>query len=350
MSERSFKRDLRRPVLEGMIPCYILDPLFRIIDWNPALHEILAKPKKLHLGMSATKLLDLLDNEKECRDRVMKVFGVGKIPLIDHEPIIITIEKYGQIHFHKIATQIIGDNGQCQAWVVGLNIRECPKFDLLVSDIMKRIETEVLWEIFAQSLQQFVPLIPEWERALSSFYQTAADKSSLVLGMVTAHGPSQAFSKRAPSEFVVYEFNQAIIERMKSSLSAPWLQLIKEEVTEINLEREMNFDLCLSAFGMHKSATALSIYEQVAQSIKSGGKMKLMGFAPNLNWEKLLGPALAQKSQSADALLDCAQRLSSHWQKIGLEDTEAKLKKWGLKIEGKKSHLQGQIWELEASK
>src|SRR5262249_28307853 len=77
-------RDIRRPILDVIVPAYVLDMNFHFLDWNPAFDELLAGPLGLVRGDHALELVRQLANSQDVIDRSKQVFGQGD-PIVDTE-------------------------------------------------------------------------------------------------------------------------------------------------------------------------------------------------------------------------------------------------------------------------
>ncbi len=141
MPDHGFKVDRR--LFEGLTPTYLLDLNYNFVDWNWSFDELIAGPLKLKLLQHATDVVRALDNRKECLERSARVFAVDKVPLCDFEPLIITIAPYGQIHFRKLAFQILDDRGQPEYWVVQWNVNRVENEKALWDALETRIHTEL---------------------------------------------------------------------------------------------------------------------------------------------------------------------------------------------------------------
>ncbi len=135
------------PFLEGAfqssLPCYLLDPSYCFIDWNPAFDEIVAIPLNLERGQHVSEFVKQLNDKDRLFARAAKVFGVtGNVPAVDSETLIWNSKRFGEIEFHKLATQVCDEGGTQVGWVVQLSIRRASKFQELSDAVVARITRE----------------------------------------------------------------------------------------------------------------------------------------------------------------------------------------------------------------
>ena len=352
MAEKEFCRDLRRPVLENTVPCYILDSYFQIVDWNPALHEILAKTYNLEIGMSATRLIDFLENEEECRQRSVKVFGLQKIPLVDHEPIVFNHPKYGIINCHKFAAQILGPEGQGNAWSVQINICQCDEFEQLAQDLMGRVERELLWSKYGSALNR---LLPELDWNYFDYGKGVATKL-LVLGTGPGIGLNQVMADFPQAKFTGLEFNETMRELTKIQLGDRLenIDYIKEEPDRMGQFKDKSFDLCLSGEGLHRGTNVEGALEEVSRCLEAKGRFCFSLYSQDFSAQTMGALITKQTSKSneaaKDVLLECLVDLEKLIVGYSPDQTKTMLEKTGFTLEGHKQALGGLLNQYQAVK
>ena len=100
-----------------------------------------SKPKsEWSIGTEHEKFVYCLENSEGSIARAGKVFGIDQSPEVDHEPLILKTEKYGTIHFTKVATYYKNINKFGPSWLVFLNINASDKLSQLMDDIMDFIK------------------------------------------------------------------------------------------------------------------------------------------------------------------------------------------------------------------
>ena len=123
--------DELRPVLHQAIhytsPTYFLDTNLTLIDWNLAFELIfsrsLARIHGKHVKHFIVQLANydqVIDHAQEFTKKVHK----GKIPFVDLEPLSYSSERYGDVSFLKVATQLHDPQGKPRGWSVSLMIRD----------------------------------------------------------------------------------------------------------------------------------------------------------------------------------------------------------------------------------
>lgn len=125
---------IRHSLFDYMMPTYFLDEGFYIIAWNPAFEQIFGKPMGLKIGQHAAEFVGRWENSKEALARSAKVFSIGKVPVVDHEPVELKHKKYGLVRAQKMAIQVHHESEM--GWIVTYVLRDCEKFDQIMDDLM----------------------------------------------------------------------------------------------------------------------------------------------------------------------------------------------------------------------
>jgi branched-chain amino acid transport system substrate-binding protein len=105
-------REERKPILDLVGPSYILDPNYHFLDWNTSFEYFVAHPLGLKRGEHVASFLGKLDNNDEVQKRSDSKFRTNFVPPVDIEVLEYASKEFGLIVFNKIATQIIGQNGE----------------------------------------------------------------------------------------------------------------------------------------------------------------------------------------------------------------------------------------------
>ena len=124
-------------------PAYILDLNYHFLEWNWAFDEVVAKPLGISKLQHATDFIRAMDNRQEVLARSARVFAIDKTPRFDMEPLLVTIEPYGQVCFRKVASMIATADGEPEAWAIFLNIDSADNEGALWAAIQARIEREL---------------------------------------------------------------------------------------------------------------------------------------------------------------------------------------------------------------
>ena len=98
---------LIRPSAHPMTPMYLLDNMYRIIDWNEAFTIAFDRTMEGRKGRGVLEWTYFLDNYEEVLDHGVKAFAdANQLPVIDVEDINYTSLRYGKLSATKRAYQI----------------------------------------------------------------------------------------------------------------------------------------------------------------------------------------------------------------------------------------------------
>ncbi len=275
---QAFVRDLRRVTLDVIAPTYILDPNFQFVDWNISFENLVARPLGLRLGMHVISFVNQLANLDSVLKRSVRVFAPGQHPLCDTEALVFRSEKFGEIEFQKIASQILDESGQKKAWTVSLNISRAEKWNELWKDLSQWIEKETLWSAFALC-SNLITNHEEYVRMVRGL-QISIGKvdSSLELGSTD---PRLALElARAGATSWIVQPSQTMLEISRSRMGG-WV--LEQPVTTVrgSFERLEDFAkhgfttaLCLE--GMPRIEDPRAVFSHVKRLLRPGGSFHFL--------------------------------------------------------------------------
>ena len=156
---------LRAGALEFVGPTCLLDSEARIVDWNPAFSELIAKPLQIvrmhrddRFGLPADALAHSEDAEQ-----------------VRTEPIDLQLPGMGLISFRKITSELIGSNGQVCGWSVHLIGPDQSGTDVVWPRIIHRLKHEITWSKYAAVYDDLL-------LNFSRYRQLVRDVANLVAG------------------------------------------------------------------------------------------------------------------------------------------------------------------------
>jgi len=107
---------------DQLTPIFIMDPGYQIIDWNRAFARFFAEPIGIVKGSYVGDMLEHFEDFTGIRERAVKVFKVGQLPLQDIEEQAFDSPDFGMIRFKKIASQLRSNDGEQIGWICQLCI------------------------------------------------------------------------------------------------------------------------------------------------------------------------------------------------------------------------------------
>ncbi len=339
-----FIRDFKRPVYDLIVPTYILDSNFHIVDWNAAFDEICAKSLKLSLGMHASKFVLMWENGKESMQRATKVYSMGNMPFVDHEPAILKNERYGTIQFEKVASQIIDHHGVQKGWVVTYNICSAQQKGLLFDDITARVESELHWSVYAAAFEQLNPYVPGFTDALATIHDHVQESKTLCnLGAGSGIGLSKFLDKLHCDKIVVSEFNETMTEQLKKRLNKfKHAELLRIVPGHLPMYEEQSFDACFTYDGLYRAHDLNQTFGEIHRLLDRGGLFTFLTFHKDTDFPMLLKQTsdevkrlqkFEKLHESIDALEKSFANLSQVVKTFSLQTIKQLLEKNNFRIE-----------------
>ncbi len=145
---------LIRPSAHPMTPMYLLDNMFRIIDWNEAFTIAFDRTMEGRKGRSVLEWTYFLDNYEKVLEHGVKAFGdTNRLPVIDVETIEYTNLRYGKLTATKRAYQIPDDSGDCLAWLVTLDLKFADPVQQTTyhQDLIRHLGLDLMWSEYSIS-------------------------------------------------------------------------------------------------------------------------------------------------------------------------------------------------------
>lgn len=142
------------PCADPMMPMYLLDAHFRIIDWNDAFTLAFERTMEGRRGENVLEWVYFLDNYEQVLRHGAETFGDPEhLPRIDVETIEYTGSRYGKLIGKKRAYPIPDDNGECMGWLVTVepHFEEKEQKSLFYTDLLTRLKQALVWSEYALS-------------------------------------------------------------------------------------------------------------------------------------------------------------------------------------------------------
>ena len=304
-------RDEKRAVFDLVGPAYILDRAYHFLDWNTAFELLVARPLQLRRGTHVIEFLDKLTNRDEVFQRSNTVFLPGQDPLVDEEILKYQSSKYGEIIFHKLASQIPNLEGRSKAWSVQLNVVGVQmNQEQLWKDIAADLRKHAVWSKYSDSYDRVISPFTAYQKLVNLLVsQVGTSLRCADLGAGTGNVTMRLLGEqngRSASQRTVLaiEKNDSMLECLQRKLDLqPSLKrralLYKGDITTALREQEPeSLDACVMLnvlFALESPAEAL---QEVFRVLKKGGILTLSTSHRNTNIRLLFNAVkndLAQK-------------------------------------------------------
>ncbi len=159
------------PGLEPMIPAYLLDSEFRILDWNEAFSLVFDNTMEGRRGVNVLEWTFFLDNYEEILKTGERDFSnTEKLPYIHREEVHYTSRRYGSFVAEKLALRINGEEGELEGWYVRLQPRfsEPSSNRRLLQDLIIRLRWENIWRDYSLCYDRILTSSHTYRQLLNS--------------------------------------------------------------------------------------------------------------------------------------------------------------------------------------
>lgn len=283
------------PCSDQMMPMYLLDVNYRIIDWNKALSLAFDRTMEGRQGQSVLEWTYFLDNYDEVRDHGIHAFSdPNALPKIDVEEIHYTSQRYGTLVAKKRAYQLPKDDGTLLGWLVTLE----PHFETRETlvrfrlDLLQLLRMDLLWTEYAMSYDHVLMNTRVYPELVDTLLGEAGDLPRLpddarVLDLGAGSGNVTKRLVDSSQNRVVYavEPNRAMLEALKAKCQAylasdgraPRVVVLKQDVSSLFGLRDKSFDYAILSNVTYAISDPMPCYRSVRRVLRRGGELRLTG-------------------------------------------------------------------------
>jgi SAM-dependent methyltransferase/PAS domain-containing protein len=288
--------DLRiMPLADPMVPMYMLDRNYRILDWNEALSLAFDRTMEGRRGMSVLEWVFFLENFEEVLDHGKRTFSdVERLPVIDREQIKYKSMRYDFIEAEKRAYQIPGDDGTCVGWLAILDLkfaddRYAKEFQV---DLINVLQKSLLWTDYATSYDFVLNRTEVYPNLLSHIlgetgkpHSIPDDARILDLGAGTGNLTERLANSRRYARVFAIENNRAMLNLLKYKCK-PYLRQDDHEPGVIAIKQDIGslfglpanyFDYVIMNNVLYSLSDPIPCLEQVHLVLKRGGEVRISG-------------------------------------------------------------------------
>ncbi len=293
-----------------MIPMYLLDKNFRILDWNSAFSLCFDRTMEGRRGMSVLEWTYFLDNYQEVLDHGITAFsgGANAPPRLDIEALRYTSRRYGSITGTKRAYQIPNEDGSCRGWLITIEPKFADKEMTMkfYEDLFICLRQSLMWSEYALSYDQVLNSTEIYPELLQSILgerrpgpdPIAANSTVLDLGAGTGN-VTKLLADPAAQRLVIAIDNNAVMLEMLRRKCEPYLRqdangpgviAIKQDISSLH---GLNEDFCdyviLNNVLYSLDASAVSAcLSEVKRVLKPGGEVRISGPQKSTKLSKVL--------------------------------------------------------------
>lgn len=279
----------------AVTPLYLLDNMFRVLDWNEAFSLVFDRTMEGRIGESILKWTMHLKNFKEVTQEGMRAFGdPDNLPTFHMEPVEYDSLRYGPLKGIKRAYAVPGDDGETVAWLLAIEVefpdfRTKEQFDL---DIVRMLENDLMWSEYALLYDR---ILNRTELYNDLARQMLGQKGALEppkngarvldLGAGTGNLAIRLMNADGAYFVVAVENNRTMLEKLRHKtkayrtqvFGAPGVQCIKQDVTSLNGVEDESFDLVILNNVLYAVDDYESCLKEALRVLKPGGEIRISG-------------------------------------------------------------------------
>jgi ubiquinone/menaquinone biosynthesis C-methylase UbiE len=286
---------LVRPSAHPMTPMYLLDNMFRIIDWNEAFTIAFDRTMEGRKGRSVLEWTYFLDNYEEVIDHGVKKFSdTNHLPVIDVETIEYSSLRYGKLSAIKRAYQIPDDAEACLAWLVTLDLKfqNLNQQSIYHRDLLRHLGLDLMWSEYAISYDRVLNNTKVYPQLLDNLIGGSdgvdiipQDARILDLGAGTGNLALKLITTGRDRVIFAVENNRIMLQFLKSKCQgflrndseAGGIIAIKQDITSLfGLENDY-FDFVTLNNVLYAVEDADACLKEACRVLKPGGELRLIG-------------------------------------------------------------------------
>lgn len=289
--------DELRPVLHQAIhytsPTYFLDTNLTLIDWNLAFELIFSRSLARIHGKHVKHFIVQLANYDEVIEHAQqftKKVHKGKIPFVDLEPLKYSSERYGDVSFLKVATQLHDPQGKPRGWSVSLMIRDID-WEAFSRELADEARKDKLWSVYSASYDRVLQDFPPYKRLIDDVTNVIPPGEHTIADLGAGTGNVTAALLEAGHTVTAVESNWAMLDRLRSKkLSPDSLTVVKASVENLTSLPAESFDAAIMVNVLYSVTDPLTCLQGVNRILKPKGVLGLS----TTHAEIELDPLLAQ--------------------------------------------------------
>ena len=283
------------PCADPLVPMYLLDKDYRILDWNRAFSLAFDRTMEGRRGMSVLEWTYFLDNYEEVVAHGVEVFADGeRLPVIDVEQIRYRSDRYGPIVATKRADQVPNDDGSRLGWLVTVepsfeSAEVAVKYRL---DLLSLIRMDLVWSEYALSYDRVLLNTEVYPKLLRTFLgeegelQQIPDGACVLdLGAGTGNITKHLADPSRQRLIFALENNRAMLDVLQAKCkpflrrddAGPGVLAIKQDVGSLFGLRDDYFDFALLNNVAYSLDDPQACFRGVRRVLKPGGEVRVSG-------------------------------------------------------------------------
>ena len=307
----SYAADLQDlPVGDPTVPTYILDPDYRIVDWNTAFGLAFDNTMEGRRGQSILEWVLFLENYQDALDHGERVFAdANNLPNIDVEELEFQNQRYGMIRAVKRSYRLPDDSDRVRGWLCLLKLSfESNKAQARYNRALSRaLSMDYMWTEYSQAYDRVLPnteVYPHLLRTMAGLepngpLEPISDKARVLdVGAGTGNLASLILDNVPDAHIVAVESNHAMLRSLRIKCdgrtiaddSEAGVLPLKQDARSLFGLRPNSFDYALMSNVLYtlSDEDALKCLCHVFRVLKPGGSLRLTGPRTSTDIDKLM--------------------------------------------------------------
>ena len=296
------------PLADPMVPMYLLDKNYRVLDWNEAFNLVFDRTMEGRRGQSVLEWVYFLENYEEVIAHGEKAFSPAhELPAIDIEHLRYRSPRYGAISATKRAYRIPDDNATCACWLAILDVKfeQEERSRQFQSDMINVLQTGLMWSAYATSYDivlngtdVYPHLVAQilGESGEAAVEAIPPDARVLDLGAGTGNITQKLASSRSQALIFAVENNRTMLNLLRYKCK-PYLRHDDKEPGVITLKQDISslfgipdeyFDFVIMNNVFYTLDEPIHCMREVNRVLKSGGEVRISGPQQTTNLNRLM--------------------------------------------------------------
>ena len=296
------------PLADPMVPMYMLDKNYRVLDWNEAFNLVFDRTMEGRRGQSVLEWVYFLENYEEVIAHGEKAFSaINELPPIDIEELKYRSPRYDAITATKRAYQIPDDNATCSGWLAILDLKfeveeKSRQFQV---DLINVLQTSLMWSAYATSYDIVLNSTDVYPRLVAQMLGESADSQLdsipsdarvLDLGAGTGNLTQRLANSRRQAVIFAVENNRTMLNLLRYKCK-PFLRQDDKEPGVIALKQDIGslygipdeyFDYVIMNNVFYTLDEPVYCMREVNRVLKCGGEVRISGPQRTTNLDRLM--------------------------------------------------------------
>jgi SAM-dependent methyltransferase len=316
------------PWADPLVPAYLLDRNYRIVDWNQAFSLAFDQTMEGRRGESVLEWVYFLDNFQEVLDRGVADFADPEhLPRLHVETIRYTSPRYGQLSAIKRAYQVPQEDNSIHGWLVTLETRFADLATTLQfkRDLFKMLRLDLVWSEYALSYDRVLLATDVYRELLDHILgdrvpsggkgrlNRLADGARILdLGAGTGNLARRLAEQQRGHVIFALENNRTMLDLLREKCAGylrddderPGVLAVKQDVNTLFGLPDESFDCAILNNVAYTLDDPIPCFRQVRAALKPGGEIRVSGPQKKTRLDRLFARIEAdlKKSEKLESL------------------------------------------------